>query len=76
MDRQQLDYCRCETCPIKIGGKCLATIWNPKVIEWSNKRFGKSICYRCQDHQPVLDHDCKTAFDGRCHCGGGVKYVS
>ena len=67
--RQQLDYCRCETHPTKIGGKCLATIWNQKVIDWSRNKFGKSICYLCQEHQPNEDHDCKTNEDGRCHCG-------
>lgn len=50
-DKHQIDYCRCEVHP-NIGGKCLATIWNEKVVEFSRRKWGKSICYRCQEHQP------------------------
>ena len=36
--REPLDYCK----------KCLKTIYNQKVIDYSKAKHGKTFCYNCQ----------------------------
>lgn len=50
---REIEYCKCTTHPTKIGGKCLASIYSKKVLDYSIKTYGKPICFNCQQHQPI-----------------------
>jgi|WetSurMetagenome_2_1015567.scaffolds.fasta_scaffold111706_3 hypothetical protein len=53
--KQILDYCRCTN---KLGHptseKCLKGIYNPQVIEYSKRNYGKVLCYDCQLENPKV----------------------